>query len=135
MAICSIEFPSEIDELEESGLATVESQSIAPPRIRDAPVQFECKKTLSLSLGGVGRTLIVGEVTIMHIAEHLVDPKNLHIDQANLGLVGRAGSGGWYMRTSDRFRVEEPTLEEWESRRQKLGADPIQMARRMRCSE
>lgn len=115
MAVCAIEFPAEVDELAESGLDTTASLTVSPPRISAAPVQIECKRRLALSMGGAGRTLIIGEVTAMHVAEYLIDEATLRIDQPNLKLVGRAGSGGWYMRTTDMFQIKEPTLEEWES--------------------
>lgn len=117
MSVCAMEFPTEVDELAESGLDTVESVNVKPPRVAAAPVQLECRRTLSLNLGGAGRTLVVGEVLVMHVSEDLVDPTNLRVDRTKLGLVGRVGSGGWYVRMNDVIQVKEPTLEEWQARR------------------
>lgn len=115
MGICSIDFPSATDELAVSKLETIDSLRIKPPRIAASPVQLECSRTLTLSLGGSGRTLIVGEVLVLHAAESAIDPATLRVDHAQLGLVGRVGSGGWYSRTRDLFQVKDPTLEEWEA--------------------
>ena len=55
MGICSIDFPSATDELVVSELQTIDSLRIKPPRIVASPVQIECSRTLTLSLGGLGQ--------------------------------------------------------------------------------
>lgn len=36
-------FPSEVDEMKLSGLTPIPSEAIAPPRVGEAAVQFECE--------------------------------------------------------------------------------------------
>jgi len=113
MSVCAIDFPEGVNELEEFGLDLLPSMKVKPPRIALSPVQLECRRLVSLSLGGAGRTLVIGEVLALHAAEGVVDPSNLHVDQSKLNLVGRMRGGGWYVRTHDVFRVPEPSLGEW----------------------
>ena len=36
-------FPSHVDEFAEAGLEIEPSAAVAPPRVREAPVVFECR--------------------------------------------------------------------------------------------
>lgn len=116
MSVCAIDFPEGVNELDEFGFEIVPSLKVRPPRIAQSPVQIECKRLVSLSLGGAGRTLVIGEVLALHATEGVVDPTNLHVDQSKMDLVGRMRGGGWYVRTHDVFRVPEPTIGQWSER-------------------
>ncbi|MEH6630395.1 MAG: flavin reductase family protein [Halopseudomonas aestusnigri] len=63
--------PGHVDEFEAAGLEKLASNFIKPPRVKGAPVHFECKlfKTMELPNNTDGKhyTLVLGEVIGMHI--------------------------------------------------------------------
>ena len=83
MNICAIDFDPEIDEFELAGFTPVASRIVAPPRIAESPVSFECKRTVTLQLSA-GRDLVVGEILTMHARDGLIDPEKLY-DLLKLG--------------------------------------------------
>lgn len=100
MALASISYPSEISEFEKAGLTPVVSESVAPFRIQESPVQFECKVSEVITLGehgGAGH-LIICKVIKMHIEEAVIDDRG-RIDPHKLDLVGRLGRAH-YVRAS-----------------------------------
>jgi flavin reductase (DIM6/NTAB) family NADH-FMN oxidoreductase RutF len=79
---------------------------VAPPRIDESPVAFECKFMQEIRLGGF--SLILGRIVILHIGDEAVlDPERLYVDAAKLDLIGRM-EGPLYTRTRDKF---EPSVE------------------------
>lgn len=109
MNLTCVEAPSDIDELKLAGLTTVPSIAIAPPRIAEAPVSFECRSLASL-VTGPRQTIVIGRVLRAHIADGFVrDEERCHIDTPALRLIGRMHGGGWYARSTDLFAMERPT--------------------------
>ncbi|MEZ7865671.1 MAG: flavin reductase family protein, partial [Rhodospirillales bacterium] len=80
MNISSINFDPEYDEFDLAGFTPVASRLIAPPRIKEAPVSFECRRTVTLQLNEE-RDLVVGEVLTMHARDGLIDPETLYLDR------------------------------------------------------
>ena len=76
MNITSINFEPEYDEFALAGLTPIASRLIAPPRIKESPVSFECKRTVTLQLTKE-RNLVVGEVLTMHTRDGLIDPESM----------------------------------------------------------
>jgi hypothetical protein len=73
---------------------------IKAPRVKESPVQFECKVKEIITLGengGAGH-LVICEVLKLHIRESVIDEKN-RIDPNKLDLVGRLGRA-YYVRAS-----------------------------------
>jgi flavin reductase (DIM6/NTAB) family NADH-FMN oxidoreductase RutF len=60
----------EVSELEQLGLASCPSLSVAPPRLEDAPVALECRLNRELELGP-GSTLVLLDVMMAHAAERI----------------------------------------------------------------
>lgn len=116
MTLCAVDLPSDIDELAEAGLSVGEARQVPAPRIEQSPVQFECRETVSLSLGTRHRNLVVGEIVHLHIRDGLVDDR-FHVDVDALDLVGRLHGSDWYVTTRDRFRVPRVSLDEWHASR------------------
>lgn len=86
------------------------SGRIRPPRVKEAPVQLECKVTEIKPLGtgpGAGN-LIFAEVLLIHIHKSVLDDNDM-IDQAKIDLVARLGAN-WYCRVTKEnlFEVEKP---------------------------
>jgi flavin reductase (DIM6/NTAB) family NADH-FMN oxidoreductase RutF len=78
--------PMGVNEFDKSGLTAVPSDLVRPFRVKESPVQFECKVNqiipLGLNEGGAGN-LILCEVVRIHIDEAVLDT-NGSIDQQKL---------------------------------------------------
>ena len=111
MNLTSIDAPRGVNELELAGLATLPSDSVAPPRIAESPVAFECR-SLSTVVTGPCQTLVIGRVLAVHNEDRfLKDAARAHIDTDALDLVARS-FGSDYVRTHDTFRLDRPTWAE-----------------------
>jgi hypothetical protein len=99
-----------VDEFVKSGLTPVESESVQPFRVKESPVQLECKVLEVKSLGesGGAGNLIICEVLKIHIADQVLDDKGM-IDQLKIDLVARMG-GDWYCRAdkNSMFEIAKP---------------------------
>jgi len=110
MSLASSPFAKGINEFEKAGFNQIPSDLIQPPRVKESPVQFECKvievKELG-KLGGAGN-LIICEIIKIHIDEAVLNTQN-QIDTNKVDLVARMGDN-WYCRASGSalFEVEKP---------------------------
>ncbi len=95
--------PYGTSEFELTGLTPVPSRIVAPPRIAEASVQFECRTTTVVPVGSA--TLLIGQVVWLTVHDDLLDSKG-RIDPARLQAVGRM-AGSTYTRTTDRFDIED----------------------------
>lgn len=112
MNVTAIDFPPEVDELAEAGLATLPSAKVKPPRIAQSPVAMECETFQLIPVGH--HTIVLGKVLAMHVAdEAILDPVKKYVDTPKLELVGRMHGRGWYARTTDRVEVPRIRLEDW----------------------
>ena len=64
--IASADYPKEIDEFIESGLTPIPSKKIKPFRVKESPVQMECKVKKIIKLGNMGGagSLIICEIIV-----------------------------------------------------------------------
>ncbi len=110
MSLASSPYAPSIDEFVKAGFTAIASQKVAPFRVAEAPVQFECKVQQIIELGqeGGAGNLIICEVVQMHIHEDLLNENGL-IDQHKIDLVARMG-GDWYCRanTESMFEIKKP---------------------------
>ncbi len=91
-------------EFELVGLTPAASQVVAPPRVAEAPVAFECRtlQVIRTNPGApAGGNLVLGEVVYVHLADGLVNER-MHVDAETLQAIGRMGGLG-YCSTRDRF--------------------------------
>lgn len=112
MSLSSCEYPAGTNEFTKAGFTQLASEVVKPFRVKEAPVQFECKVNQIISLGNEGGAgnLVICEVLKMHINENILD-KNGNIDQSKIDLVSRMG-GNWYSRAKDGlFEVPKPVSE------------------------
>ena len=111
VSLASCEFPKAVDEFEKSGFTKEPSQLIKPPRVKESPVQLECKVVEVKPLGteGGAGNLIIAEVLLMHISEAILNDDKTMIDQTRLHHIARLG-GDWYCKvnSSNLFKVEKP---------------------------
>jgi flavin reductase (DIM6/NTAB) family NADH-FMN oxidoreductase RutF len=113
MVVTAIDFDPTVSEVAEAKLATLPSVRVAPPRIADSPVAFECEVFQTIELPGK-RDLVLGRVVMMHVADQAVmDAERCYIDTPMLDLVGRMHGGGWYARTTDLVEVPRIPIESW----------------------
>ena len=117
MNICAVDFPEGMNELSEADLTAVPSSAVKPPRIKESPVNMECKLIEELRFGADGkRSIVLGEVLRFHIHDDVLTPRG-HVDLAQMKPVGRlAGSG--YIRLSDRFDIKRVSYKDWQDRKQ-----------------
>ena len=109
MSLSSTEYDEGVNEFEKSGLTMLESDIVKPFRVKESPVQFECKviKIEALGENGGAGNLIFGEVVKMHVNESIVND-DLVIDQHKIDQVARMG-GNWYSRANKgMFEVPKP---------------------------
>jgi flavin reductase (DIM6/NTAB) family NADH-FMN oxidoreductase RutF len=110
MSLASSPYAPGINEFVKAGFTALASHKVAPFRVAEAPVQFECKVQQIIELGqeGGAGNLIICEVVQMHIQEDLLNENGL-IDQHKIDLVARMG-GDWYCRanTDSMFEIKKP---------------------------
>ena len=113
MNVTAIDFGPEVDELREAGLHTLPSAKVAPPRIAESPVAFECELMQAMDLAGT-RSLVIGQVVAMHVRDDaVINPARCYIDTPRLNLVGRMHGGGTYARTGDTFEMPRIAAADW----------------------
>ncbi len=102
-SLSSTEYEKGVNEFFKAGFTMLASDKVKPFRVKESPVQLECKILEVKELGNQGGAgnLIICEVVCMHIAEDVLD-ENGSIDQVKLDLVARAG-GSFYSRARDSF--------------------------------
>ncbi len=110
VSLASSPYEKDIDEFIKSGLTPVASDLIKPFRVKESPVQFECKVNDIIELGqnGGAGNLVICEVVKIHINEKVLDENDM-IDQQKIDLVSRMG-GNWYCRADQHamFEVAKP---------------------------
>ena len=107
MNVTAVNAPSEVEELELAGVATAPSEHVAPPRIAESPVSFECR-SLSNVVTGPQQTVVIGRVLAVHIDDDcILDPNKAYIDTPKLDLVARS-YGSDYVRSRDTFQLDRP---------------------------
>lgn len=102
--------PPEVDEFALTGLGTLPSQMIKPPRVKGAPAHLECVylQTVPLfSKDGVrnGFDLVLGEVVAVHIDDRFI--KEGLVDTAAMRLLARLGYLD-YSVTDEVFAMRRP---------------------------
>ncbi|MDX1314226.1 MAG: flavin reductase family protein [Eudoraea sp.] len=109
MSLASTEYGRGENEFIKSGLTMLKSDVVAPFRVAESPVQFECKVTKVEALGkeGGAGNLVFSEVVKIHIHKDILD-ENGAIHQHKIDQVARMG-GNWYSRANlGMFEVPKP---------------------------
>lgn len=109
-SLASTEYAKGVDEFIKSGFTKEASLTVRPPRVKESPVQLECKvkQVVETGTGGGAGNLVICEVQMVHIREEILNEAGM-IDQHKIDLVGRLG-GNWYVRASGDalFEVTKP---------------------------
>ena len=115
MNVTCIDAPPEVDELALAGLTAEPSRFVAPPRILESPVSFECRVLTSL-VTGPRQTIVIGRVVCAHVDDAFVqDAERCHIDTKALQLIARMHGSGVYARSTDLFQMVRPNWAEWQA--------------------
>lgn len=110
MSLSSCEYPKGVNEFIKAGFTPIPSETVAPPRVAESPIQLECSVQQIIPLGNKGGAgnLVVAEIKRMHISESVLNAQQ-KIDPVLLDLVARLGEDGYARITaSNIFRVEKP---------------------------
>ena len=109
--LTSTEFPHGINEFYKAGFTPVPSERIRPFRVKESPVQLECKVRNIIETGknAGSANLIICEVLLIHVSEKVLDRYG-DIDIRRLDVVGRMGVD-YYVRASGKslFSVTRPS--------------------------
>jgi flavin reductase (DIM6/NTAB) family NADH-FMN oxidoreductase RutF len=107
-SLASAEYPKGVNEFVKSGFTPIASEKVRPFRVKESPVQMECKvlEVKHTGSGGGSGNLIICEVILMHINEDVLNADK-KIDPHKIDLVGRMG-GNWYCRASGAALFEQP---------------------------
>ena len=109
-SLASSEYPKGVNEFIKAGFSPIPSQLVKPPRVKESPVQMECKVLDVKETGDKGgaANLIICEILLMHIDDSILNPEN-KIDANKIDLVARMG-GDMYCRASGNalFSVAKP---------------------------
>ncbi|MBW6490967.1 MAG: flavin reductase family protein [Lentimicrobium sp.] len=110
MSLASTEFPKGVDEFQKAGFTPLISEKVRPFRVKESPVQWECRvrDIVETGKGGGAANLIICEVLLVHVNQEVMNSAGL-IDTRKIDLVGRMG-GDFYVRAHGDalFEVEKP---------------------------
>ncbi len=108
--LASCEYEKGVDEFVKAGFTPIESDFVKPFRVKESPVQLECKVLNVIESGeeGGAGNLVICEVVCMHVDDAIFDADG-KIDPNKIDLVARMG-GDYYCRASGDalFKVAKP---------------------------
>ena len=84
--------PEKESEFDATGLEPVPAKKVKAPRIKNAPIHFECKTHNVFELGPNKHPLLIGEVVYFHVNPDVMTGR--YIDMKKLGPIGRL-NGFW----------------------------------------
>jgi len=103
MHACGTALPAHLSELDHAGLTAVPSRCVAPPRIAQAPVAFEC--VLHETLETDSRYVFLGRILWLAVRDGLVDAERWRVRLQDYHPVGRFGAS-FYVTTNERFAID-----------------------------
>jgi flavin reductase (DIM6/NTAB) family NADH-FMN oxidoreductase RutF len=111
-SLASCEYPKGVNEFVKSGFTALPSDMVKPFRVKESPVQLECRVNQVIETGheGGAGNLVICEMLCMHIDDAVLDEKG-NIDPHKIDLVARMGFD-YYCRASGNavFTVAKPNL-------------------------
>lgn len=111
-SLASTEYPKGVNEFTKAGFTALKSDLVKPFRVKESPVQMECKVLQVIELGheGGAGNLVICEVLRMHINESILNAEG-KIDPDKIDLVARMGSDYYCRASGDSvFEVEKPNM-------------------------
>ncbi len=111
MNVCAIDFPDEISEFDVACITRASCRHVKVSRIKEAPIAFECRRTLMLKINE-NRDLAIGEIIYMHARDGLNDPKTMQLNLSKYGIIGRL-FGDLYTPIVETFAHARLNHSEW----------------------
>lgn len=112
MSLASCQYPKGVNEFIKSGLTPIKSEIVKPFRVKESPVQMECRVNNIIKTGteGGAGNIIICEIVMMHINEDVITDDN--IDPHKMDFVARMG-GDYYCRVVPEsiFSLPQPKTE------------------------
>lgn len=109
-SLASTEYLKGVNEFVKAGFTPEPSVTVRPFRVKESPVQFECKvrQVIETGEGGGAANLVICEILMIHVNEEILDSEGLP-DASKIRLVGRHG-GDNYVKAFDEglFEVQKP---------------------------
>ncbi len=106
MNISSIPFDRDIDEFEKTGLTPAPSTFIKAPRVKESPVNIECKKYEIIQIGKMG--IILGQILNFHVRDDILNEKG-YVETTELEIIGRLGGANYCLITKENtFELKRP---------------------------
>ncbi len=105
MVSTSTDFEPEVNEFEISGLTPEPCQKIAPPKVAEAKISFECKLNKIIPVGNEGPGggfVVIGTIVLFHIDDDVYEDG--YINLGKLRPIGRL-AGNMYTRTTDKLEI------------------------------
>jgi flavin reductase (DIM6/NTAB) family NADH-FMN oxidoreductase RutF len=102
VSMCSLDTAAGVSEWALTSLHPVPSVKVAPCRVAEAPIAFECRTMQVVPVGAFG--VVIGRIIQIHIRDDLIDAR-YHIDHDAYNAIGRM-AGNNYVRIHDRFEVK-----------------------------
>lgn len=108
MNLASCEYEDGVNEFEKAGFTPLPSEVVSAFRVKESPVQFECKVREVVHLGDEGGAgnLVVSEVVRMHFQDDVFGADG-NPDPQKLDLLSRMGQN-WYCRAYGEAVFEVP---------------------------
>ncbi|WP_457639713.1 flavin reductase family protein [Persephonella sp.] len=109
MNITSLPFDADVDEFQEAELTPVPSTAVKPPRIKESPVNIECRRYEIIQIGKMG--LILGEILKVHVKDDILNEKG-YVDTKKLEIIGRLGGANYCLVSAENtFEMKRPDKE------------------------
>lgn len=90
----AMEVAPSVDEFALAGVTKAPSIDVAPPRVAESPIQFECRYLQTVRLPGNGTMgtvdMVIGQVVRIHIADDALTPDG-RVDIARIRPIARLG--------------------------------------------
>ncbi len=109
-SLASTEYPKGVNEFVKAGFTPEPAVKIRPFRVKESPIQFECKvrQIIETGDGGGAANLVICEIVLIHSDEDVLGKDGLP-EPYKIRLVGRVG-GDDYVKAFDEglFEVKKP---------------------------
>lgn len=110
MSLASAAWERGVNEFQKAGFTEEPSDIVKPPRVKEAPVAFECVVDRVIELGeeGGAGNLVIARAKVAHFNEEYLDEDGFP-DQVKLNLIARMG-GDWYCNANSNsmFKLARP---------------------------
>ena len=105
MVETSAAMPRGVNEAQEAGVSLTGSTLVTAPRVKDAPIAFECELDRIIQVGGGpnGANLVLGCIKLMHVNKEILDSQKC-IDSRRACLLGRL-SGNKFCNIREVFDI------------------------------